>query len=97
MQTTLIIDGLPLSYTSAHLTILLGGFGTVVQCLIVTDPFGTSLGFGYAELASEEAVDRAISALTGKNIGGHHGLLLDRVSPSTLIRAKQQHDYQASA
>ena len=97
MQTTLIIDGLPLSFTSSHLTALLSQFGPVVQCFIVTDPVGTSLGFGYAELASDEVMDCAVSALTGKQIGGAHGLLIKRILPSALVTAKQRHYYQASA
>ena len=84
----LIIDGLPLSFTSSKLTALLNEFGPVVQCFIVTDPVGTSLGFGYAELESEGAVDLAISTLTGKNIGGCCSLLLERALPSALLSAK---------
>jgi hypothetical protein len=87
-NTTLIIDGLPLSYTSLHLTALLGEFG-LVECFIVTDPLGVSLRFGYARLMSDEAVDRAISTLTGRNIGGNDRLLLKRALPSALISAKR--------
>ena len=96
-RTFLIIDGLPLSFTSSQLTALLSQFGPVAQCFIVTDPIGTSIGFGYAELESDEAVDRAISTLTGKNIGGPNELLLDRVLPSAVMAARQEHYYRASA
>jgi RNA recognition motif-containing protein len=96
MDTTfLIIDGLPLSFSSSELTALLSQFGPVVQCFIVTDPLGTSLGFGYAELESQEAVDRAISTLMGKNIRGGYSLLLERALPSALVAAKH-HLYPVS-
>ena len=93
--TVLIIDGLPLSFTSSQLSALLSQFGTVAQCFIVTDPIGTSLGFGYAELEADEAVNRAISTLTGKNIGGGYSLLLERALPSALMAAKH-HLYQVN-
>ena len=79
---TLIIDGLPLSYTTSDLTALLSQFNDVLDCRIVRDPTGFSLGFGYAQFTSQNGAEQVRAALSGKHIGGGHELLIARVADS---------------
>jgi RNA recognition motif-containing protein len=65
-QSTLLVDGFPLSYSADDLTRIFTAYGEVVWARVVRDRMGISLGFGYVAMASASEADAAIEALHGK-------------------------------
>jgi RNA recognition motif-containing protein len=64
------VGNLPFSTTSDDLAQLFAGAGTVVSAQVVIDrETGRSRGFGFVEMADEDA-RKAIDTLSGTNIGG---------------------------
>ena len=61
----ILIDPLPRDFSAADLADLLRPFGQIVSTEIVTDPLGYSLGFGRAEMHSEEGADNVVKHLDG--------------------------------
>ena len=61
----LFIDPLPRDFTSVELKALLEKLGCVRSASIAYDSVGKSLGFGRAEMATEEAADKACKHLNG--------------------------------
>ena len=62
-----------LSYAATEGTIreLFEGFGQVTTVKIVTDKFtGSSRGFGFVEMSSDDEAQRAIAELNGKEFQG---------------------------
>ena len=62
-----------LSYAATENTIreLFEGFGQVTTVKIVTDKFtGSSRGFGFVEMSSDDEAQRAIAELNGKEFQG---------------------------
>jgi RNA recognition motif-containing protein len=71
MNKKLYVGNLPYSSTEEELKEMFGKIGSVESASIITDRFsGKSKGFGFVEMASEEDASRAISELSGKEIGG---------------------------
>jgi RNA recognition motif-containing protein len=66
MSYRILIDPLPRDFSAAALADLLRPFGEVVLTEIVTDSLGYSLGFGRAEMHSEEGADSVVKHLDGK-------------------------------
>jgi RNA recognition motif-containing protein len=66
----LYVGNLPFSTTSNELEALFSKVGTVTSAQVITDrETGRSRGFGFVEMADDEA-RRAIDELTGANLGG---------------------------
>jgi RNA recognition motif-containing protein len=71
MQKKLFVGGLPYSTQQEEVEQLFSQCGQVVSATIVRDKFtNQSRGFGFVEMATEEAAADAISKLNGTQIGG---------------------------
>ena len=70
MTRTLYIGNLPWSTTEDELIQAFSAFAHVVSARIITDrETGRSRGFGFVEVADEDA-ERAVEAMNGTQIGG---------------------------
>src|SRR3954464_11632444 len=71
MQVKLFVGNLPYSVNSEELKEMFTPFGGVVSAKVVSDrETGRSRGFGFGEMESEEACERAIRELNGTDLGG---------------------------
>ncbi len=71
MSTNLYVGNLTFDTNSAQLEALFAEQGAVTSAQVITDrDTGRSRGFGFVEMATPEAAQKAISALNGKNIEG---------------------------
>ncbi|MCX7942911.1 MAG: RNA-binding protein [Deltaproteobacteria bacterium] len=71
MNKKLYVGNLPYSSTEDELKEMFGKIGSVESVSIVTDRFsGKSKGFGFVQMANEDDASKAISELSGKEIGG---------------------------
>lgn len=70
MTKTLYVGNLPWSTSSEELTEYFAQYGNVVGSRIITDrETGRSRGFGFVEVAAEDA-ERLAEELNGKEFGG---------------------------
>ena len=70
MATRIYVGNLPYTVDKAQLAQLFGGYGEVMDAHVVTDrDTGRSRGFGFIEMANEEAMRRAITGLNGTLLG----------------------------
>ena len=71
MSTNIYVGNLPFDTDSARLEELFAQHGPVTKAQVITDrETGRSRGFGFVEMGSADAAERAISALNGKDLGG---------------------------
>ena len=71
MSTNLYVGNFTFSTTESDLTSLFGEYGEVVRAQVITDrDTGRSRGFGFVEMGSPEAAQKAIDALDGREVGG---------------------------
>src|SRR2546426_1029985 len=71
MGTKLYVGGLPYSSTEQQLQELFSQQGSVTSVKIITDRYtGQSRGFGFVEMATSEAAQKAITALNGTQLDG---------------------------
>lgn len=71
--TKLYVGNLPWSATSDELGQKFSEAGNVVSAQVVTDKYsGRSRGFGFVEMESEEAGQKAIEMFNGKDFGGRN-------------------------
>lgn len=71
MAKRLYVGNLPFTYDSDSLRDLFSQYGEVVSAQVVSEPAtNRSRGFGFVELASPEAADKAIADLNGRPIDG---------------------------
>lgn len=71
MATKLYVGNLAYSVTNASLEELFAEFGEVQSAQIVMDrDTGRSKGFGFVEMANDQACNAAIASLNGKDMGG---------------------------
>ncbi len=71
MAQRIFVGNLPFSATESQLTELFGKHGEVSSAEIVKDKFTQrSRGFGFIEMASNEAATAAIAALNGYELDG---------------------------
>jgi len=69
MSKKLYVGNLPYSATETGLRELFTPLGEVVSVSIITDrDSGRSKGFGFVEMATDEAAQQAISQINGKNL-----------------------------
>jgi cold-inducible RNA-binding protein len=67
----LFVGNLSFQTTESELQALFEQFGEITRVQIMTDrDTGRSRGFGFVEMASDEAAAKAIEALNGKELGG---------------------------
>jgi cold-inducible RNA-binding protein len=70
VATRIYVGNLPYSVDNAQLAQLFRQFGEVLAAQVVTDrASGRSKGFGFIEMASEEAARQAMTALHGTPLG----------------------------
>lgn len=71
MQKKLFVGGLPYSTQQEEVKDLFAQYGEVISATIVRDRFtNQSRGFGFVEMATEEAAAEAIKGLNGTELGG---------------------------
>lgn len=73
MATKLYVGGLPWAATQDELRDAFSKAGEVTSVTIITDKFtGRSRGFGFVEMATDDAAQKAIEMLNGKDFGGRN-------------------------
>ena len=71
MAKNLYVGNLSYTTTSPDLSELFGAIGEVVSVNIITDRMtGRSRGFGFVEMAEEDAAQQAINQLNGRVVDG---------------------------
>lgn len=71
MATNIYVGNLTFGTTSDDLRRMFSEFGDVTNAQVITDrDTGRSRGFGFVEMGSAEAANKAIGALNGKNVEG---------------------------
>lgn len=71
MSTNLFVGNLTFATTSNELENLFAEYGEVQSAQVITDrDTGRSRGFGFVEMASSEAAEKAISSLDGRDVAG---------------------------
>ncbi|MFH1223005.1 MAG: RNA-binding protein [Pseudomonadota bacterium] len=73
MGKKLYVGNLPYSVNDQKLQELFSVYGEVVSAKVITDyDSGRSKGFGFVEMASDDAARKAISELDGKEMEGRN-------------------------
>ncbi len=81
MTTNLYVGNLSYDTTDETLRTLFAEYGEVEAVNLITDRYtGRSRGFGFVEMATEEAAQAAISGLNGKPVDGRD-LKVDKAKP----------------
>ncbi|MGH8915261.1 MAG: RNA recognition motif domain-containing protein [Acidimicrobiia bacterium] len=71
MSTNLYVGNLTFNTSSAELEALFAQHGPVTKAQVITDrDTGRSRGFGFVEMGTAEAAQKAISSLDGKDLDG---------------------------
>lgn len=71
MSTNIFVGNLAFTAKSADLESLFGQYGTVTRAQVITDrDTDRSRGFGFVEMGSAEAAQKAISSLDGSEYQG---------------------------
>lgn len=71
MSTNLYVGNLTFATTTGELETMFAEFGDVADAQVITDrDTGRSRGFGFVEMASDEAARKAISSLDGRSVDG---------------------------
>jgi RNA recognition motif-containing protein len=70
VATRIYVGNLPFTADGQQLSQLFGAFGDVVEATIVMDrDTGQSKGFGFVQMASDDAARNAIAGLNGSALG----------------------------
>ena len=81
MGTNLYVGNLSYDTTEDTLRTLFAEFGEVQSVNVITDrDSGRSKGFAFVEMASEQAAEASIQALTGKSVDGRE-IRVDKAKP----------------
>ncbi|MGB7860835.1 MAG: RNA-binding protein [Acidimicrobiia bacterium] len=71
MSTNLYVGNLTFNTTTADLENMFSAHGEVKKAQVITDrDTGRSRGFGFVEMATEEAANAATEALNGSSVDG---------------------------
>ena len=71
MAKKLYVGNLPWSVAEKDLKKLFESYGEVTEAVVITEKFsGRSKGFGFVTFADDEAADKAISEMNGKDVSG---------------------------
>jgi hypothetical protein len=65
MDMTLCLDGLPTWMTSAQVAELCAQYGNVQSARVVCDAYGTSMKYGFVQMATVEDAEGVVQALDG--------------------------------
>ena len=83
MSANIYVGNLNYRTTEDTLRTLFEEFGEVESAKVITDRMtGRSKGFGFVEMATEEAAQEAISALNGKMVDDRE-IRVDKAKPRT--------------
>ncbi len=70
-MTKLFVGGLPFSVTSQQLEELFATYGQIQSAQVISDRYtNQSRGFGFVEMADENAAQEAVKALDGSDLEG---------------------------
>lgn len=73
MKNKLYVGNLPYTVDSDQLRNLFAEFGEITEARVITDRHsGRSKGFGFVEFTNEEDAQKAIDAMSGKDIEGRN-------------------------
>lgn len=71
MGTKVYVGNLPFSVSDEDLKALFSSYGEISEAVLIKDKFsGRSKGFGFVTFSTEEAAEKAISAMNGKEVQG---------------------------
>jgi RNA recognition motif-containing protein len=70
MSVMLLVDGLPLPFSSEDLRKLTEPHSPIVKCWIATEPGGNSLRFGYVEVPTSNDAEAMVKELSGAQLNG---------------------------
>lgn len=71
MSTNLFVGNLAFSTTTGELETMFAEYGEVSSAQVITDrDTGRSRGFGFVEMSTTDAAEKAISSLDGKSVDG---------------------------
>ncbi|MDX1469610.1 MAG: RNA-binding protein [Acidimicrobiia bacterium] len=71
MSTNIYVGNLPFNVDNDELKSLFAEYGEVASANVITDrDSGRSRGFGFVEMDSKEAAEKAIESLNGSSHGG---------------------------
>jgi len=71
MKNKLYVSQIAFSVTSDELADFVSSVGAVVDAKIITDrETGRSRGFGFVEMESDEAAEKAVTTLNGRELNG---------------------------
>jgi RNA recognition motif-containing protein len=81
MSQNVYVGNLSYNTTEDTLRTLFAEFGEIESVRVITDRYtGRSKGFGFVEMATEEAAQEAISALNGKTVDDRE-IRVDKAKP----------------
>jgi RNA recognition motif-containing protein len=73
MSSNLYVGNLSFNTSSSDLQTLFGQHGEVTKAQVISDrETGRSRGFGFVEMATSEAAEKAISSLNGHSLDGRN-------------------------
>ena len=73
MKNKLYVGNLPYSCDSDQLRNLFAEFGEITEARVITDRHsGRSKGFGFVEFTNEDDAQKAIDAMSGKDVDGRN-------------------------
>lgn len=79
---TLYVGNLSYSLTDSQLAEFLGACAPIISARIITEgPEGKSKGFGFVEVADEDA-EKVIKGLNGQSLGGRN-IIISEARPKT--------------
>ena len=71
MTAKIYVGNLPFSFTDKELSELFSAYGELSEVSIIKDnQTGRSKGFGFVTFANEDAAQKAVSEMNGKEVGG---------------------------
>lgn len=71
MGTKIYVGNLPFSVSDEDLKALFSSYGEITEAVLIKDKFsGRSKGFGFVTFSTEEAAQKAISAMNEKEVQG---------------------------
>lgn len=71
MSGKIYVGNLPFKVDDAELKKIFSEFGTVTEAVVITEKYSRrSKGFGFVSFDEDDAVEKAVSAMDGKEVGG---------------------------
>lgn len=89
MNKKLYVSNLSFAMRDADLEKVFADFGNVLSAKIIMDKFtGRSKGFGFVEMESDEAAQKAIESLNGHEVSGRQiRVMISQPKPGTSAQA----------